>query len=784
MIAKVSTTSSAKVAIDYANDQKKEAKIVSKHMLLGTEVNKFHQDFEMIQKLNTNCKKNVISVILSLSVDNKAKVTNKVWKQVVADFSTAMKLDQHQHVAFLHKDKSHRHVHLYYNRIDFDGKAYKDFKIGKKAGDVAHEISLQRGWISAKEISKNNKQESIPIRKETYQNHQAITESPYCSTLEKYIDSFRLKDVDVKIVMGKNGKVNGLRFNTQKYSFRASEVHREMGFNKTIRKIYPQLSLKQVNEELLTIFKNSTDERSQIQLIKEIDRALQQIQPGWISAKQVSKNKKQESISIRKVIHQNHRAIIENPNSSTLEKYIDYFRHKEVDVKIVMGKNGKVNGLRFNTKKYSFKASEVHREMSFNKTIRKIYPQLSSKQFNEELSAILESSTSEGSQQQLIKEIDRALEQILGQTVINEQEDEDMRIKNRQEQSSTLDKSLPVMDTQNAFINREKSYINNFLEVNDIRSLPQLALLLRSQNVKINPYGFSGQMANTSMVQPYLRMTSEKVNEKVDLFKLLELIYPMATIDRINKVVEASRINRLASLNALFNSIDLGLKEETVKHISAPTKIYDSANHNNYLKESEVSDGYKSKLDAAPSRNNLENISANQHQSTGKNEQQKKLSPKEYINKLHYQIISNPDITGLKEYVDEFAKHGVIVGFDKGKFFNDVNASFSFKGYTVTVENIQHNEEFYSLMMNGVDNNSKNLSADVSVDEPNPEFTNASENTPTFSIEETPNDEMGRSFHNYSTSKFVASDDIEDPGDPDHCHNPKKKKKKRRGYKR
>ncbi|PRP65840.1 relaxase/mobilization nuclease domain-containing protein [Nonlabens agnitus] len=783
MIAKISTTSSAKVAIDYANDQKKEAEIVSKHMLLGTDVNKFHQDFEMIQKLNSNCKKNVISVILSLSVDNKAKVTNKVWKQVIADFSTSMKLDQHQHVAFLHKDKSHRHVHLYYNRINFDGKAYNDFKIGKNAGDVAHELSMQRGWISAKEISINKKQGSIPIRKEIYQNHQTITENPNCSTLEKYIDYFQLKDVDVKIVMGKNGKVNGLRFNTQKSSFKASEVHREMGFNKTIRKIYPQLSLKQLYEELPTILKNSTAEKSQIQLIKEIDKALQQIQPGWISAKEVSENNKKESKTIRKVIHQNHHAIIENPNCSTLEKYIHYFQHKDVDVKIVIGKNGKVNFLRFNTQKYSFKAREGHREMSFNKTIRKIYPQLSLKQLNEELPAILESSTIEKSQLQLIKEIDRALQQILGQTAINEQEAEDLRIKNRQERPSIIDKSPLIMDIQKASINEEKGFLKDFLKVNDVKSLPQLVVLLRSQDVKISVSGFSEQMATTSMVQPYLRITSEKVNEKVDLFKLLAIIYPTAATNNINKVVERLRINRPVSLNVLFNSIDLDLKEGTVKNIITPTEIKDSTNNKTYQEGSKMSDGHKSKADAASSRNNSENNFTNHHQSKGDKEKQQKLSPKEYINKLHFQIISNLEITGLKEYVDEFAKHGVIVDFEKGKFFNDVNASFSFKGNTVTVENIQQNEEFYSLMMN-VDIDSKNLSSDVSVDEPNPESTDAAENTPTLSTDETPNDEMGHPFSSYPTSRFVASDHIEDPGDPDHSHNPKKKKKKKRGYKR
>ena len=37
-----------------------------------------------------------------------------------------MNLGERQAIAFVHQDKEHKHIHLYVNRIDFNGKAYND----------------------------------------------------------------------------------------------------------------------------------------------------------------------------------------------------------------------------------------------------------------------------------------------------------------------------------------------------------------------------------------------------------------------------------------------------------------------------------------------------------------------------------------------------------------------------------------------------------------------------------------------------------------------------------
>ena len=64
-----------------------------------------------------------------------------------------MKLINHQSIAFVHEDKKHKHIHLYVNRIDFNGNAYNDSFIGKKTQKIAEIVALKLGLKTVKEVN-------------------------------------------------------------------------------------------------------------------------------------------------------------------------------------------------------------------------------------------------------------------------------------------------------------------------------------------------------------------------------------------------------------------------------------------------------------------------------------------------------------------------------------------------------------------------------------------------------------------------------------------------------
>lgn len=63
--------------------------------------------------------------MLSPSIDDGKKLSKQELKEITKKFIKAMALKERHAIAFVHTDKEHTHIHLYVNRIGFDGKAYK-----------------------------------------------------------------------------------------------------------------------------------------------------------------------------------------------------------------------------------------------------------------------------------------------------------------------------------------------------------------------------------------------------------------------------------------------------------------------------------------------------------------------------------------------------------------------------------------------------------------------------------------------------------------------------------
>ena len=51
-----------------------------------------------------------------------------------------MKLQENQAIAFVHRNRKHVHIHLYVDRIYFQGQAYKNYFIGKRSQQAAEQV--------------------------------------------------------------------------------------------------------------------------------------------------------------------------------------------------------------------------------------------------------------------------------------------------------------------------------------------------------------------------------------------------------------------------------------------------------------------------------------------------------------------------------------------------------------------------------------------------------------------------------------------------------------------
>ncbi|PHN93393.1 mobilization protein [Maribacter sp. 6B07] len=228
MIGKGKSIAHTGTSIEYGWNQEKDAEIVFSQHLAGTDPQEITEEFKLIQQENGRCQKNTLSFILSPTVqDGKSLSKKKLW-ELSQRFIKEMGLKERQAIAFVHRDQAHTHVHLYVNRIGFDGRAYNDSFIGKQSQLAAERVAKQMGLTTVKEVQMEKDLDSIKIRFEIKEIHHKVMESDRPKTLDSYIKIMKERNVEVIPTINKANKLQGFRFQYEGHNFKASEVHRSM----------------------------------------------------------------------------------------------------------------------------------------------------------------------------------------------------------------------------------------------------------------------------------------------------------------------------------------------------------------------------------------------------------------------------------------------------------------------------------------------------------------------------------------------------------------------------
>lgn len=230
MIAKAKSITHGGNAIDYALE-KKDAEVIDKRYVIGDNGKEIKSEFKIFQDLNHICINNDISFVLSPEPSDGNKLTNDDFKAIADDFLKEMKLDKHQAIIIKHNDKKHTHLHIFVNRIDSNGKAYKDNFISKKSQAVADRIAIKRNLTRAKIVHLQKKEKSKEIRKEIFTIHNEIL-SLRPSNFKEYASLMAQKNVEILPTINKKGNMQGYRVKYKESNFKATEVHRKMALSK------------------------------------------------------------------------------------------------------------------------------------------------------------------------------------------------------------------------------------------------------------------------------------------------------------------------------------------------------------------------------------------------------------------------------------------------------------------------------------------------------------------------------------------------------------------------
>ncbi len=236
MIGKGHSIARTGASLDYGWNQEKEAKVVLKEFLAGDTPAEITEEFKIIQSQNERCIKNTLSFILSPTIEDGKNLSKHGLEELSKKFLKEMNLHKNQSIGFVHRDKEHTHVHIYTNRIGFDGKAYNDSFIGKRSQLAADNVAKELGLTRVREVQKEKLQELKDLRQEIKAINDRVLQSKPKS-IDEYINKMKARQVEVIPSINKSNQLQGFRFEYKGINLKGSDVHRSMTGSKLTMEI-------------------------------------------------------------------------------------------------------------------------------------------------------------------------------------------------------------------------------------------------------------------------------------------------------------------------------------------------------------------------------------------------------------------------------------------------------------------------------------------------------------------------------------------------------------------
>ncbi|SEJ12577.1 Relaxase/Mobilisation nuclease domain-containing protein [Myroides marinus] len=267
MIAKAKSCIGGTALFNYVIDTKKGYELV-RNNLSGESPKELFQTMQILQNQNNRCKNNTISAVISPTIADSQKMSDRDLRVLAVEFLLGLQIDptKAQFIAFVHTEKEHKHIHIIANRIDENGKALKDNYIGFEAQRVAHETALKYGWTSIRQENKNKKQRAdntnLMVKNDIKTAHREVLKQKP-NDLQEYIRLMLEKEVEVKPTINKQGNIQGYRFIhlPTGANLKASEIDRNMKLND----LFKNTTSMEPKDEVNKLFTSQESYEPQIQ---------------------------------------------------------------------------------------------------------------------------------------------------------------------------------------------------------------------------------------------------------------------------------------------------------------------------------------------------------------------------------------------------------------------------------------------------------------------------------------------------------------------------------------
>lgn len=225
--------------LSYAFKGEKKPLELYRQNLFGENPIELGAEFEFVARLNGLIEKPICSLVVSPTISDGGNLDVQEFRNICIRIIDLLKIGKRQAIAIMHRDREHRHLHIYINRVDLYGERLKASHVFRSifllSRQITEEFRLQHIEEVSKQIRlKNHRLEMEYISKES----KKIMDQRRPSTLKKYIELMKEKDITVRPVVYKNIVLSGFRFVYESADLKGSCIEKGLSVGSLIRTLY------------------------------------------------------------------------------------------------------------------------------------------------------------------------------------------------------------------------------------------------------------------------------------------------------------------------------------------------------------------------------------------------------------------------------------------------------------------------------------------------------------------------------------------------------------------
>ncbi len=194
--------------------------------------------FRMQADLNPSVEKTVGHVALSFMKDDALMLNNARMAQIAREYMEMMGYQNTQYLVVRHyADGGNPHMHVFFNRVDNDGRRLNTFQDFKRNALVCRELTTKYGLHFSQGRANTRVERLHASERVRYQISNAIDAAlPQCRDLHDLGRRLIMRGITMKEVRRNDGTLQGLRFGKTSdedghwYEFPGSKVGRKYSF--------------------------------------------------------------------------------------------------------------------------------------------------------------------------------------------------------------------------------------------------------------------------------------------------------------------------------------------------------------------------------------------------------------------------------------------------------------------------------------------------------------------------------------------------------------------------